>query len=170
MRPPCRLAAILLVVASGCTDTSGARGADGSTGGDEFTVGTLDFHVSSGTARIAGGVLAFYLTDQPDACLAITSAPILSTVVLSLKVVAQVDGTTMASVAAPRTTPLPGQASGNLVQQVGGATTKSYDAASGSISWSLNSDGRYSIPAIDVGFADVSGRVTLAGLTVGVCP
>jgi len=163
------LAAFPLLWAWGCTDNSGAHGVDAG-GNDEFTVGSLDFHVSSGTARIAGGVLGFFLTDQPDACQAITSAPAQPTVVLSVRAVAQVDGTTMASVVAPRPTPLPGQAGGSLVRQVSGTTTASYDTATGSVSWSLDSDGRYAIPAIDVGFADVSGRVTLSGLRVGVCP
>jgi hypothetical protein len=135
----------------------------------DFTIGGLAFHVSSGAVATAGGVLTLYLTDQPDGCLAIAFTPMGTATIFQLGVAAAADGTTSATVVAPKSAPAPGEAVGKLVRATRGVTDESFDAANGSVSWTANADGSVTIGSLDVGFAGAAGRLTTGGLTVPHC-
>ncbi len=135
----------------------------------DFTIGGLEFHVASGAVAMVGGVLTLYLTDQPDGCLAVTYTPVGRTTIFSLGVAAAADGTTRATVVAPKPAPAPGEAVGNLRRATGGVPDASLDAADGSVSWTANADGSVTIDSLDVGFAGASGRLTTGGLTIPRC-
>src|SRR5688500_12726059 len=89
-------------------------------GGLDFVIGGIELRVSSGTALERGGELAFYLTDQPDACLAVTQVTAGVATILELRVAPQADGTTSAVVAPGGSTPGPGQAAGELATRSAG--------------------------------------------------
>jgi hypothetical protein len=143
---------------------------DGAPGPLDFTIGELDFHVASGAARVEGSVLGLYLTDQPDACMAITHVPTGNYMVFWLRVAPQPDGTQSATVMASPTVPLPGQASGALDALTAGVRTGGHPATDGTVTWKVNQDGTTTILSIDVGFEGTGDRLQAAMLTVPSCP
>ena len=159
------LVALVVLAAAACALDNHAR--DG--GNLDFVIGGVALRVSSGTARTEGGALALYLTDQPDACLAITQIPTGSSTVFKLVVSAGADGSTAAEVIAASGTPPPGRAVGALSVASGGTITGQRMATSGTVSWTPNPSGSTTIVALDVGFADTADRLSVAGLTVPSC-
>jgi hypothetical protein len=133
-----------------------------------FDIGDIHFRVSSGTGRTASG-LTLYLTDQPDACLAVTQVPVGRATILSLKVAAQADGTPAANVVANVVTPGPGQAVGAIIVEEGGVEAERKAAVDGTIGWTANTDGTYTLVAVDIGFEGATGRVHVDSLTVPGC-
>ena len=142
---------------------------DGAPGLD-FTIGEIDFHVASGAARVEGSVLGLYLTDQPDACMAITQVPTGSYTVFGLRVASQVDGTRSATVIPSQTVPAPGQASGALDALTAGVRTDGHAAFDGAVMWKANQDGTTTILSMDVGFEGIGDRLQATMLTVPSCP
>jgi hypothetical protein len=136
----------------------------------EFAIGGLVFRVSSGTAVRTGGLLALYLTDQPDTCLAVSLVPVMTVTTFSLRVAAAADGTTRAAVVAPKPAPGAGEAVGGLVRATGGARSASLDAANGSVAWAENANGTVTITSLDVGFTGAADRLTTGGLSLPPCP
>ncbi len=163
---------LLLVVLAGLGVVAGcARDNQLVDGGTlSFEIGGIPLRVSSGAARAEGNVLALYLTDQPDGCLAVTQVPVGMATIFVLRVAPMLDGTRAAMVAPTVVVPGPGQASGKVVAQTGGVQTAGYDASSGTVSWKENEDGTTTILALDVGFAGADGRIVATELTVPACP
>jgi hypothetical protein len=143
---------------------------DGGPGNIDVDIGGIRFRVSSGTGRVSASVLGLYLTDQPDACLAIQQAPVGMSVIFSLKVAPQLDGTRTATVASGPATPGPGQAVGGIIAQTGGVQTASHAAIDGTVSWNNNTDGSYTIVSIDVGFEGSTERLQVGEVSVPACP
>jgi hypothetical protein len=132
-------------------------------GGGSLTViiGSIVFHVGSGgVAMPSGQTLAFYLADQPDACLAVTQVPVGTATVFTATVGA---GGPSAVVAL-------GPGAGALIAETGGTPTARYNIADGSVAWKLNADGSYQLEMLDVGFSGTSDRMRLADLTLPLCP
>jgi hypothetical protein len=146
------------------------RLADAGPGELDFEIGDIDFHVASGTARVEGTALGLYLTDQPDACLAITRLPTGSYTVFRLGVVPRADGVREATVALLARPPAPGEAVGAIGTYLGPERTGGHDADSGTVSWRPNDDGTTTLLSVDVGFAGVAGRIAAQMLTVPGCP
>ncbi len=156
-----------LALAAGCAGSSTPPATDHVP--VDFTIGGLEVHVASGAAEMAGSVLTFYLTDQPDGCLAVTYTPVGRATILSLGVAAAADGTTRATVVPPKPAPAPGEAVGSLRRTIGGVPDAILDATDGSVSWMTNADGSVTIESLDVGFAGAAGRLTTGGLTIPGC-
>lgn len=136
----------------------------------DFTIGDIEFHVASGTARVEGSALGLYLTDQPDACMAIRQVPTGSYTVFGLRVAAQLDGTRSAIVIPSQVVPAPGQASGALDALTSGVRTGGHAASDGAVTWKANADGTTTILSLDVGFDGTSDRLQAAMLTIPSCP
>ncbi|HKA90484.1 MAG TPA: hypothetical protein VKE22_22635 [Haliangiales bacterium] len=143
---------------------------DGGPGNLDFDIGGIRLRVASGTGRVSASVLGLYLTDQPDACLAITQIPVGAAVIFSLRVAPRTDGAKMATVIPGGGTPGPGQATGGITAQTGGVPTAYHGAVDGTVSWTANGDGSYTIVAIDVGFDGSTQRLQVGGWTVPSCP
>jgi len=126
----------------------------------DVDIGTIHFHVASGAARTNGATLTLYLTDQPDGCLAVNNATQGTATIFWLRVPAQSTGSAT----------VPGQAAGAIATATGGVQTAGYDAASGSVAWSANADGSYTLVALDVGFAGIADRLRVGGVTIPPCP
>lgn len=143
----------LLLAACG---TSGGGGAVFD--GGDYTVGSIAFHVASGAAVSSGG-LTLVLSDQPDTCQALSFVSTRTTTMLKLKVVPAADGTTRAAVVATQS-PAAGQASGSLAQATAGVQGTRYDAADGTVAWTVNNGGSVTLTTLDVGFSGATGRIT----------
>jgi len=167
--PTLRRARVALAVVAAACSGSGTGSGNGVSGPLDFTIGGIAFHVSSGAVATVGGVLTLFLTDQPDGCQAITYTPVGTATIFSLGVAAAADGTTSATVVAPKPAPAAGEAVGKLVRATGGVSSARLDAADGSVSWKSNADGSVTITSVDVGFAGAAGRLTTVGLTVPHC-
>jgi hypothetical protein len=155
-----------LVLAIAC-DTPGAR----QTGGPplDFTIGGIAFHLSDGAAVLpAGGGVTFYLSDQPNACMALQLIPIGTTTTFVLHLLPPSDGTTKATIVA-KTTPQAGEAVGSLARATAGHQDTSIAAADGSISWTANPDGSYALDSLDAGFSGTTDRLKTGGLTLRPC-
>ncbi|MCA1828867.1 MAG: hypothetical protein ABR567_01795 [Myxococcales bacterium] len=157
--------ALLLALACAC-DTPG-RDVPGPR--VDFNIGGISLHASSGVVVTASGQLTFYLSDQPDTCLSLRFVPVGTATTFSLKIAPPADGTTQATIVAPRPAPAGGQATGTLVRATGGKQDASVDAANGSVAWTANADGSVVLTSIDVGFAGTTDRLTTAGLTLTAC-
>lgn len=121
-----------------------------------------------------GGQLALFFSDQADTCLNLTYAnagnpPRATVLTLSLRVAPRLDGTTRATVVAPKLAPGPGEAVGGIVQTTGGVDGAHLDASDGTVAWTLDATGNVTVTAADVGFAGASGRFTTGGLTLVPC-
>jgi hypothetical protein len=127
--------------------------------GVEVTIGGIQLRAASAGARAGGSSLTLYLTDQPDACLATSQIPVGRATIFELKVAPPSGGTA---------TVVPGE--GDLTVQVGGLKTSGYDASDGSVTWTVNGDGTYTIATMDVGFAGTGDRLRLANLVLLPCP
>jgi hypothetical protein len=158
-------AALVCALLAGCALDNQLRDADAGI----VTIGDLSFRIASGTARVEGATLGLYLTDQPDACLAISHVPVGRWTVLTLRVAPRADGATEATVVSVRPVPAPGEAAGGLTAQIGGETTARLDATEGSVVWKANADGTTTIVALDVGFGATSDRLVATDLTVPAC-
>lgn len=173
-RAAASLAAAAALAAAACGTLGGAF-PDGGQPVD-FTIAGLTFHVSDGAVSTSGGNLVFYLSDQPDACLAVQLTPVGTAMLFTLVVSPPPGGTTSATVVPPvpapplQPSPAPGQAMGGLVQATGGFVKASVNAADGSVSWVANGDGSVTITAIDVGFAGTTDRLTTYSLRLRACP
>src|SRR5260221_784006 len=156
-----RRTALALLILAAC-DTPGRD-----TGGTrvDFVISGITFHASSGAAVSASATLSLYLSDQPDTCLALSLIPVGTAITFSLHINPPTDGTTQATVVA-KTTPAPGEAIGNLQRATGGKPDATITAASGSVSWTANSDGSVGITSLDVGFTGTTDRLTTSGLTL----
>ena len=167
----CLLAAAL---GAGACSSSGGPWPDGGQPVD-FTIDGMQFHVSDGAVRTSGGNLLFYLSDQPDACLAVTYTPVGTAMLLTLRI-APISGVSSATVVPPspppplQPSPSPGQAMGGLVKATGGIQDASADAASGTVAWTANGDGSVTIDSIDVVFAGTAGELKTYGLRLRPCP
>jgi hypothetical protein len=135
----------------------------------DFTVGDITFRASSGAAVTTIYGFALYLSDQPDACEAVSFVPAGVATTLVLRVAPQSGGVVQATVVGPKPVPAPGEATGGLVRAAAGVPLVAYDAADGTVSWTANLDGSVRLDAIDVGFAGVAGRVTAADLRLAAC-
>ena len=164
MRAAAALAAALLVA---CALDHHATDAND---GLSFVIDGLPLRVSSGTAQAADYGLDLFLTDQPDACLAIKHQPVGAATFFRLRVAPQVAGTPAATVVPPQTVPAPGEAVGDLRVLTDGVPTDGRDAIDGSVAWTANADGTTTIVAIDVGFAGTADRLRAGSLTVPRCP
>ena len=161
---PRRLVALVLLAAC---DTHGSR----QTGGPpvDFTIGGIAFHLSDGAAVIpSGGGITFYLSDQPNACMALQFVPVGTATTFMLHVSPPLDGTTKATVVA-KTAAQPGEAVGSLSRATGGRQDTSIATSDGSLSWTANADGSYVLTSIDVGFAGTTDRLTTSSLTLRAC-
>jgi hypothetical protein len=158
--------ALLLLFALACDAISRRTPTD--VGPVDFNLSGMSFHISDGAAVNSGGALTFYLSDQPNACAAFRNVPVGTATTLSLRVVPQADGTTRASVVA-KPVPSAGEATGGIVRATGGVKNASLDASSGSVAWTLNSDGSYTLGGVDVGFAGTADRLVTWGLTLAPC-
>ena len=144
--------ALALAVAGCALDNQAPDGG----GGLDFKIGTIPFHVSSGAVWTAG-TTTLYLTDQPDACLAIAQVPIGKATFFALRVAA---GGGTAVIAA-------GQ--GEITVKTGGSDTAGYPVSDGTVTWAMNRDGTYALGALDVGFSGTSDRLRVSGLTLTAC-
>ena len=158
--------ALLLMLALACD--ANYRRTPSDAGPVDFNINGLSFHISDGAAVNSGGALTFYLSDQPNACAAFRNVPVGTATTFSLRVVPQSDGTTRASVVA-KSVPSAGEATGGIVRATGGVKNASLDASSGSVAWTANSDGSYTIGALDAGFAGTADRLVTWGLTLASC-
>jgi hypothetical protein len=165
-RPLWPLAAAL-VAAAACG--TGGAGPSGSGPPVDFTIGTLDFHISSGAAVTSGGVLTLHLSDQVETCLALIYVPVRPATTLSLGVAPAADGTTQATVVGLKPVPGAGEAVGGLRRATGGVQSASIDAADGTVAWTPGASGSVTVTSIDVGFAGVAGRVATGPLTLPGC-
>jgi hypothetical protein len=154
-------------VLAACSDRAPRVPRDG--GPVDFVIGGLEFHLSDGVAVTSGGALTLHLSDQPDACLAFRQVPVGRAITFSLRVAAQTDGTTRAAVVPPKSTPAPGEAVGGIVRATGGVKNASFDAVSGSVAWTANSNGSVSLISLDVGFGGIADRLTTSGLLLAAC-
>jgi len=161
-----RPALAALALLAGCALNNMASDADG---GLDFDIGGIRLRVSSGTGRVMGGSLGLYLTDQPDACLAVTQVPVGMAVIFSLRVAPQGDGTKSASVVRGRIVPGPGEAVGEIRAQTGGVETASHEDIDGTVTWKDNDNGTYTIVSLDVGFDGSANRLRATELTVPPC-
>lgn len=134
-----------------------------------FQVGALELHATSGAAVKTAFGYGLYLTDQPDACAAITAVPQAIWTILSVWVAPQTGGAAQATVVAPVPTPAAGQAVVGLARMNRDTATTVYDGADGTIAWTAAADGTVTLTSIDVGFAGVSGRVTGQGMVLAPC-
>jgi hypothetical protein len=136
----------------------------------DTTVGGVRFHLASGTAKVSGGVLGLYLSDQANTCQAISGVPVSTTTTLALRVAPGADGGTSATVVAPKLSPGAGEAVGSLAVATGGQTSQRLDAASGTVAWTQNTDLSVTITSLDVGFSGTTDRLALPGAaTVPPC-
>ena len=135
----------------------------------DFEIGSLSFHISSGAVVSSGGTLTFYLSDQPDTCQAIVNVPVGAAITFSLRIAPPIDGTTRATVVAPKPAPAAGEAVGGLTRATSGVKNASLDALDGSLAWTANNDGSITITSIDVGFAMTADRLTTGGLSLLPC-
>jgi hypothetical protein len=160
-----RTLALLFFALCAC-DTPGHR----DTGGPrvDFVIAGITFHASSGAAVSSSGGLAFYLSDQPDTCLALGLVPVGTAITFSLHINPPADGTTQATVVA-KTTPAAGEANGSLQRATGGKPDTTIAAANGSVAWTANTDGSVGINSLDVGFTGTADRLTTSGLTLAHC-
>ncbi len=158
--------ASIVMLALSCGVSSGRTAAD--SGPLDFTLGGIAFHISDGAAVSSAGALTFYLSDQPNACAAFQHVPVGTATTFALQVAAQADGTTRATVVA-KPSPAAGEATGGLTRATGGVKNASLQAASGTVQWTANADGSFTIVAIDVGFAGTADRMTTGGLTLQPC-
>lgn len=163
MRPP--LVAALALLAACARDNQAPDG----DGGTIPSIGGIDFRIASGAARVANGVLGLYLSDQPDACLAITQVPVGMSTTLSMLVSPAGDGKTAVAIVPGLITPGPGQGIAEIAAQIGSRVTLSYDASNGTITWTANGDGSTTIDTLDLGFSGTSDRLVETGLTVPSC-
>lgn len=163
-----RRAAALALAACSCG--LGGRGLP-SDGGPalDFNIHGLQFHISSGAAVSTNGALTFYLSDQPSACDAIRNLPVRTATTFSLRVAAQTDGTTRATVVAGKPMPAAGEAVGGLAQTTGTTKNASVEAANGSIAWTAGSDGSIYLSTLDAGFVGTTDRLTTGQLTLAPC-
>ena len=164
-----RGAAALLLLSCSCL----AGGAGAPDGGPlvDFTIHGLQFHVSSGAAvTSSAGALTLYLSDQPNACDAIRNLPARTAIAFSLRVAAQADGTTRATVVPRKAAPAAGEAVGGLSQTTGTTGNASIDANDGAVAWIARADGSVFISTVDVGFAGTADRLTTGQLTLARCP
>lgn len=128
-------------------------------GAPSVTIGSIRFNVGSGgVAMPSAQTLAFYLADQPDACLAATQVPVGMATVFT------------ATVGAGNPPAALGPGAGALTAETGGTTTARYLIADGSIAWRVNPNGSYQLDMLDVGFSGTSDRLQLADLTLPLCP
>lgn len=166
--------ALAAALATGGCGSSGGSWPDGGQPVD-FTIAGMRFHVSDGAVRTSGANLVFYLSDQPDACLAVTYTPAGTAMLLTLRI-APIAGLSSATVVPPspppplQPSPSPGQAMGGLVKATGGLQDASVDAASGTVAWTANGDGSVTITSIDVVFAATAGELATYGLRLRPCP
>lgn len=166
--------ALAAALGAGACTPSGGSWRDGGQPVD-FTIAGMRFHVSDGAVSASGGNLVFYLSDQPDACLAVIAIPVGTAMLLTLRVSPPPGGATAATVVPPNPapplppSPSPGQAMGGLVRATGGVPDASVDAANGSLAWTVNGDGSVTLTTIDVGFAGTTDRLTSWGLRLRPC-
>ena len=165
---------LALAAAVGACSSSGGSWPDGGQPVD-FTIDGLQFHVSDGAVSASGGNLIFYLSDQPDACLAVIAVPVGTAMLFTLHVSPPPGGATTATVVPPSPAPplpplpSPGQAMGGLVRATGGVPDASVDAASGAVAWAVNGDGSVTLTSIDVGFAGTTDRLASWALRLRPC-
>jgi hypothetical protein len=165
--------ALAAALGAGACSNSGGSWPDGGQPVD-FTIAGLEFHVSDGAVGTSGGNLVFYLSDQPDACMAVIAIPVGTAMLFTLHV-SPPAGASSATVVPPSPPPplpplpSPGQAMGGLVRATGLVQNESVDAASGTVAWTVNGDGSVTITTIDVGFAETAGRLATYGLRLRPC-
>jgi hypothetical protein len=159
------LAACLALALAACARNHAAPDSDGG-----LAIGGIPFRVASGTTRPDGAALGLYLTDQPDACLAITRVPVGAAVIFSLRVAPQADGTREALVVRGPLAPGPGEAVGGIRAQTSGVETAGYAALDGTVAWTANANGTTTIDALDVGFDGPPERLQATALTLPPCP
>jgi hypothetical protein len=135
----------------------------------DFNIGGIAFHISDGAAVTSGGALTLYFSDQPNACAAFQNIPVGTATTLALKIAAESDGTTRATIVARKLAPAPGEAVGGLSRATGGVQNASIDAANGSIAWTQNANGTITMTALDAGFAGTADRLGTYGLTFSPC-
>jgi hypothetical protein len=135
----------------------------------DFNIAGIAFHISDGAAVTAGGALTLYFSDQPSACAAFQHVPVGTATTLALKIAAQSDGTTRATIVARKPAPSPGEAVGGLSRATGGVQNVSIDTANGSIAWTQNANGTISLTALDAGFAGTADRLATYGVTLSPC-
>ncbi len=122
-----------------------------------FNIDGIPFQVASGAARVGTSTLGLYLSDQPDACLAILQIPVGRATLLTLLVPSGAGTATL------------GPSQGDLTVTTGSTTNASVSVASGSVSWTANTNGTYTIVNLDVGFSGTTDRLQASGLTVPTC-
>ena len=162
-----RLAAALLALgASGC----GKGGSDPGGAPLEVTVGGKALQLVSGGVFRTNGQLRIHLTSSLDSCAAVNAIPVMTTTYLSFTVQPPTAGALAAAVLETANALQPGQATGRIQQQTGGAVTwAGFAASDGTLRWSGGATGDLTLEAIDVGFAGAAGRVTATGLLLRAC-
>ena len=173
--PPRRLPRLL--AALGCALGLSALGSCGEAssyqrvdaGSLSFAIGGTSLDVSSGTVQAAAGALTFWLTDQADSCCAVLYTPQLPLTTLRLQVQPPTDGSTSVKIVS-KAAPAAGEAAGALSVSSRGVQQASHTAASGTLTWTLGTNGYYTITVLDVGFADTADRLTVpVQLTLPAC-
>jgi hypothetical protein len=136
-------------------------------GGLEFEVAGIHLRVGSGTWReeSGGAVLGLYLTDQPDACLAVTQVPVGMSTVLTLRVAGEGEAVVLQRTGDPAA----GEGTGVLRSATGATETAKVIAVDGTVSWRRNVDGTTTILSMDLGFADTDERIAATMLTMPRC-
>lgn len=132
----------------------------------DFTIGGTKFRASSGTVQTSAGALVFWLTDQTDSCCAVLYTPQLPLTALRLHVQPPVgspgEGSTSVRLVA-KAAPAAGEATGALTVSSRGAQQASHPVSGGTLSWTLGTNGYYTITALEVEFADTTDRLSLSG-------
>ena len=141
-----------------CGEASSYQRADA--GSLFFTIGGTPFYASSGTVQASAGALTFWLTDQADSCCAVLYTPQQPLTALRLQVQPPTDGTTTVAIVA-KAAPAAGEAVGGLTLSRRGEQQASHAAADGKLTWTLGTNGYFTITRLDLGFADTTDRLTL---------
>jgi hypothetical protein len=146
--------ALAFALACGCA-ADHTRSGDG--GVLDLEIDGIAFRLSSGGAVTARGALVLYLTDQPDACAAITHIPAGRATVFRLEVGAAAGSSSIA----------PG--AGDLRVSAAGVDEQKLEVSDGTVAWSTNADGTVSVAQLDVGFVGTTDRLRATGLQLEAC-
>ncbi len=146
----------------------GGGGTDPGLQGPTFTVDTITFQVGSAGLEHGTSQVTFWLTDSPNTCEAILGTPQLTTTFFKLTVAPPASGLS-ATVVPTKLTLAPGEALGSLARRTGTHLDASFEASSGTVSWSVDSMGKVTLAAFDVGFAGTADRMAGGGLLLATC-
>lgn len=160
-----RRAALTLLLLAAC----GPGPKDPALAGPTFTVGALTFRVGSTGVVKEAGLLTFWLTSSPATCTDIFAAPVATTTFFSLAIEPPASGATSATVVPTKSFPAEGEALGRLERRTGGALDARVDAASGSVTWSVDAAGTLTLETLDVGFVGTTDRMVGGGLRLTAC-